>query len=73
MRVRVARVHRIREAELLKGLGVVELVSPEYEASLEFLKRILSVSGWKKADIKRTLSIVQEDQEITEFSSDEEE
>ncbi len=69
----VARVHRAREAEVLKSLGVVELISPEYEASLEFLKRILSVSGWKKADIKRTLSIVQEDQEITEFSPDEEE
>ena len=68
----VARVHRAKEAELLKSLGVVELISPEYEASLEFLKRILSVSGWKKADIKRTLSIVQEDQEITEFSPDEE-
>jgi len=68
----VARVHRAREAEVLKSLGVVELISPEYEASLEFLKRILSVSGWKKADIKRTLSIVQEDQEITEFSPDEE-
>jgi CPA2 family monovalent cation:H+ antiporter-2 len=68
----VARVHRAREAELLKSLGVTELISPEYEASLEFLRRILSVSGWKKADIKRTLSIVQEDQEIAEFSSDEE-
>ena len=69
----VARVHRAREAELLKNLGVVELISPEYEASLEFLKRILSVSGWKKADIKRALSIVKEDQEITEFRPDEEE
>jgi len=69
----VARVHRTREAELLKSLGVTELISPEYEASLEFLRRVLSVSGWKRTDIKQTLATVQQDQEIAEFSSDEEE
>ncbi len=69
----VARVHRTREAELLKSLGVTELISPEYEASLEFLKRILSVSGWKRPDITQMLSTVQQDQEIAEFSSDKEE
>ena len=69
----VARVHRAREAELLKKMGVEELISPEYEASLEFLKRILSLTGWRKADIKRTLSIVEQDQEVTEFSPDKEE
>ena len=68
----VARVHRTREAELLKSLGVTELVSPEYEASLEFLRRTLSASGWKGTDIKRTLSVVQKDEEIAEFSSEEE-
>jgi len=30
----LARVHRTKEADLLKSLGVAELVSPEYEASL---------------------------------------
>jgi len=69
----VVRVHRAREAELLKSLGVEELVSPEYEASLEFLQRILSVIGWRKADIKNTLATLQKDEEIAEFSSDEEE
>ncbi|MFC2072204.1 cation:proton antiporter [Chloroflexota bacterium] len=68
----VARVHRAREAELLKNLGVAELISPEYEASLEFLQRILSVSGWKKTDIKQTLNIVRQDEEVVEFSSDKE-
>jgi CPA2 family monovalent cation:H+ antiporter-2 len=66
----VARVHRTREAELLKGMGVTELVSPEYEASLEFLRRALSASGWKKADVKRILPIVEQDQEITEFAEE---
>jgi len=68
----VARVHRAREAELLKSLGVVELISPEYEASLEFLRRVFSVSGWKEADIKRTLAALRQDREVAEFSPDEE-
>ena len=68
----VARVHRTREAELLKGMGVTELISPEYEASLEFLKRALAMSGWRRADIKQTLPIVQQDQDFVEFSPDEE-
>ncbi len=69
----VARVHRAREAELLKSMGVTELISPEYEASLEFLEKTLAASGWKKTDIKQTLAIAQQDEEIVEFSSDKEE
>jgi len=69
----VARVHRIKEAELLKNIEGVELISPEYEASLEFLRRVLSVSGWKEVDIKQALAIMQRDREIAEFSSEEEE
>jgi len=68
----IARVHRTREAELLKNIGVTELISPEYEASLEFIKRTLIASGRKKADIKQTLPIIQQDQEVVEFSPDEE-
>ncbi len=68
----VARVHRAREAELLKSLGVMELISPEYEASLEFMRRILSASSWKEADIERTLAALRQDREIAEFSPDEE-
>ena len=69
----VARVHRTREAELLKSLGVEELVSPEYEASFRFLKRILAVVGLKKADRKRVLALMRQDEGIAEFSSDQEE
>ena len=67
----VARVHRAKEAELLKSLGVAELISPEYEASLEFLERILSVHGRRKSDIKQTLAVVRQDEAITEFITDE--
>jgi len=69
----VARVHRVREAELLKKLGVEELISPEYEASLEFLRRTLSAIGWRKTDVKQALSTIQKDEEIAEFSQEHEE
>jgi CPA2 family monovalent cation:H+ antiporter-2 len=69
----VARVHRTREAELLKTIGVNELINPEYEASLEFVKRVLSLCGCRQVDIKQTLPIVQQDEEFVEFSPDEEE
>jgi len=68
----VARVHRTREAELLKSLGVAELVSPEYEASFRFVKRLLHVFGLKKADQKQVLAKMRQDEEIVEFSPDEE-
>jgi CPA2 family monovalent cation:H+ antiporter-2 len=68
----VARVHRARDAELLTSMGVTELVSPEYAASLEFLDRVLTVYGWKEAKIERTLAEVRQDEEIAEFSTDEE-
>ncbi len=68
----IARVHRTREAELLKSLGVAELVSPEYEASFRFLKRLLNIFGLKKADRKQILAKMRQDEEITEFSPDDE-
>jgi hypothetical protein len=67
----VARVHRTREAKLLKDMGVSELISPEYEASLEFIRRTLSVSGWKKPEIRRTVAEVEEDKKVVEFNSGE--
>ncbi|MFC1874970.1 cation:proton antiporter [Chloroflexota bacterium] len=68
----IARVHRAREADMLKKMGISELISPEYEASLEFIKRTLAASGLKKADIKQALPIIEQDREVVEFSTDEE-
>ncbi len=68
----VARAHRAREAESLKRLGVREVVSPEYEASLEFLQRVLSVSGWRKADVRRTLATFRQAKATAEFGAEEE-
>jgi CPA2 family monovalent cation:H+ antiporter-2 len=68
----IARVHRAREAEILKKMGITELISPEYEASLEFIKRTLTAYGLKEADIKQALPIIEQDSEVVEFSTDEE-
>jgi len=68
----IARVHRAREAEMLKKMGIIELISPEYEASLEFIRRTLTAYGLKKAAIKQALPIIEQNREVVEFSTDEE-
>jgi monovalent cation:H+ antiporter-2, CPA2 family len=67
----IARAHREREFQRLKELGVDELVSPEFEASLEFLRRVLRTTGQNKAVIKQTMDKVIEEQEPAEFNPDE--
>jgi monovalent cation:H+ antiporter-2, CPA2 family len=58
----IARVHRLRDSNLYQGLGVKELISPEYQASLEFLKRTLSLSGVNNTEIENCVNrICQED------------
>ncbi|HLB28132.1 MAG TPA: cation:proton antiporter [Dehalococcoidales bacterium] len=67
----VARVHRAREAELLRDMGVTELVNPEYEASMQFLKRVLETTGKKESEVEEIVSAVQEKGEAGEFEPDE--
>lgn len=66
----LARVHRAKEANILKGMGITELVSPEYEASFRFIKRLLKITGLKKEDRKRVLALIRRDKEIAEFNPD---
>ncbi len=66
----LARVHRRKEAEELRKLGVTELVSPEYEASFRFIKRLLNVMNLDSPDRKRILALVRKDKEIVEFNPD---
>lgn len=66
----LARVHRLKEAEILRGLGVKELVSPEYEASFRFIKRLLNITGFESVERKRLLARVRRDKQITEFNPD---
>jgi CPA2 family monovalent cation:H+ antiporter-2 len=68
----IARAHRTRDVEQLKKIGVTELISPEYEASLEFIRRILHTTGLKKTEIKQAMNQVMEDKNISEFEKDEE-
>jgi CPA2 family monovalent cation:H+ antiporter-2 len=68
----VARVHRAREAQALQELEGVQLISPEYEASLEFVRKILAASGWQQIDIHKTMPAVEQDKEFVEFAADDE-
>lgn len=69
----VARVHRSREADLLKKMGVRELVSPEFEASLEFLRQVLTAVEWTETDISRALAAVRRGSKASEFTPENEE
>ncbi|MFC1847541.1 NAD-binding protein, partial [Chloroflexota bacterium] len=66
----LARVHRAREANELKELGVTELISPEYEASFRFIKGLLKVMGLKTDERRQILAMVRKDEEIVEFDPD---
>lgn len=66
----LARVHRKKEADELRRLGVTELVSPEYEASFRFIKRLLNVMNLDRGDRKRILALVRKNEEITGFNRD---
>ncbi len=52
----VARVHRDADAELLKGIGVSELVRPEFEASLEITRHTLHRFGLTSVEIQHIIS-----------------
>ena len=68
----VARVHREREAVLLTKMGVINLVSPEYEASLEFFRRTLMLSGRDSAQIGQLMRKVTRDREVIKIGPEEE-
>ena len=68
----IARAHRDKDFVQLKALGVKELVSPEFEASLEFIRRTLRVTGQNRMVIKDTMDKVLKDQEAANFTPDEE-
>ena len=52
----VARVHRDADAELLKNLGVAELVLPLYEGSLEVIRHTLHRFGLTGTEIQYILN-----------------
>jgi CPA2 family monovalent cation:H+ antiporter-2 len=52
----VARVHRDADAELLKGIGVAEVVLPLYEGSLEVIRHTLHRFGLSGTEIQYILN-----------------
>jgi CPA2 family monovalent cation:H+ antiporter-2 len=60
----VARVHRDRDVELLKGMGVTELVSPYFEGSLEIIRHTLHRFGMSSTDIQYILNKLREGQTV---------
>lgn len=68
----VARVHRLKDSEQLKKLGVHDLISPEFEASLEFLHRVLLSEGRVNPDIAQILAGVRKEGKLTEYGEDDE-
>jgi CPA2 family monovalent cation:H+ antiporter-2 len=65
----VARVHRQEDVSRFKRLGSVELVSPEYEASVELVRRILSAEGWQQNDISDMIDKLRANPEVCELGS----
>jgi len=58
----VARVHRDRDVELLKGAGVTELVLPFFEGSLEMIRHTLHRFGMTSTEIQYILNTLRERQ-----------
>jgi CPA2 family monovalent cation:H+ antiporter-2 len=58
----VARVHRDQDAELLKGLGVSELVLPFFEGSLEMIRHSLQRFGMNGTEVQYILNNLRRDQ-----------
>jgi len=58
----VARVHRDSDVELLKGVGVTELVLPFFEGSLEMIRHTLHRFGMSSTEIQYILNNLRQEQ-----------
>ena len=56
----VARVHHDADAEIFKGIGISEIVRPEFEASLEITRHTLHRFGLTSLEIQHILSELRE-------------
>jgi len=65
----IARAHRGKDAEELKRLDIVELVSPEYEASFRFLKNIFAIFDLQKSERERLFDKLHGEQKDYPFSA----
>jgi CPA2 family monovalent cation:H+ antiporter-2 len=60
----VARVHRDSDVEVLKGVGVTELVLPFFEGSLEMIRHTLHRFGMGSTEIQYILNQLREEQAV---------
>ena len=67
----IARVHRPADQNTLEKLGVQELINPEYEASLEFLRRLLLITGRSKSELNRIMSAATKDKDVASLTQEE--
>lgn len=63
----VARVEGAREAAELSELGVTSLVNPEYEASLELLRRTLMLAKLPQTEVEALVYRLRETERLEEF------
>jgi len=66
----IARVQRARDAEVLTKLGVKHLISPEYEASIEFIRRALILAGKTEPDVNDIMTRFERDKEVIKFNEE---
>jgi CPA2 family monovalent cation:H+ antiporter-2 len=57
----IARVHRDSDVDILKGMGVTELVLPYFEGSLEMIRHTLHRFGMSSTDIQYILNKLRQD------------
>jgi len=58
----VARVHRDEDTEVLRSLGVAEMVRPELEAGLEVIRHTLHRFGLTMQEIQYIVSTLREEE-----------
>jgi len=69
----IARVQRVKDGETLLKMGVQDLVSPEYEASLEFLRKTLIATGHTRSDTNKIVTAAAMDKKVAELAENNQE
>lgn len=66
----IARVQRARDAEILAKLGIRHLISPEYEASIEFIRRTMILAGKTRAELNDIMASFEQAKEVTKYGEE---
>jgi CPA2 family monovalent cation:H+ antiporter-2 len=66
----IARVQRPVDQEALEKIGIKELINPEYEASLEFLRRLLITIGKNRSEINRIMTEATREKDVASLTQE---